>query len=54
MLIIKSSRIETKFLPEAELPYFARLNTHDSTEESSTHTVDDTSNSNAASKIFCV
>jgi len=49
VLIIKSSRIETKFLPEAELPHFARLNTHDSVEDSPTHTTNDHSKTTPSS-----
>ncbi len=33
VLVIKSADIETNFLPESELPSFARLHSYDSAEE---------------------
>ena len=36
VLVIKSANIETKFLPESELPSFARLNHQDNSEEMDT------------------
>ena len=33
VLVIKSANIETKFLPESELPTFARLNHQDTSDE---------------------
>jgi DNA damage-inducible protein 1 len=33
VLVIKSADVETPFLPESELPHFARLNSYESMEE---------------------
>lgn len=47
-LVIKSANIETKFLPESELPYFARLNQSEQIDEPELKTIESTNGNNKA------